>query len=60
MNDIIIDGKKYKQVPTEIFPIGNACRRCAFYLTACYNRDDFMCHGDARPDGVDVVFVLKN
>ena len=55
-----LDGCLYEAVPSELFPFGNACRHCAFYGTACYNRrKEFSCHADSRPDGIDVVFVLS-
>ena len=57
---ITIDGKVYIVKPANDFPFGNVCRQCAFYLTDCYDRDDFNCHADSRPDGVGVVFVLKD
>ena len=47
-----------EKAETEL-PFGNVCRYCAFYGTACYNRDDFTCHADAR-DGVGVVFLVVN
>lgn len=53
-----IDGIDYIEIPDTELPCGNACRQCAFYGTACYDRDDFTCHADARPDGVDVVYRL--
>jgi len=56
---IIIDGIKYMEKAETELPFGNVCRYCAFYGTACYNRDDFTCHADAR-DGVGVVFLVVN
>ena len=55
---IVIDGKNYSEISVSAFPFGNACRQCAFLGTPCYDRTDFTCHSDARPDGQDVVFVL--
>ncbi len=57
---IIIDGKKYIEKPTTDLPFTNMCRFCAFYGTACYNRDDFSCHSDERADGIEVVFVRED
>lgn len=51
------DGKKYKAIETSELPFTNMCTYCAFQGTSCYNRDDFSCHSDERPDGKDVVFV---
>jgi hypothetical protein len=36
---------------------GNACRKCAFNRTACYDDKSFSCHSDSRPDGRDVIFI---
>ena len=55
---IVIDGKNYREIPTSEFLFGNSCRHCAFFNTSCYDRADFTCHSDARPDKQDVVFVL--
>lgn len=57
---ILIDGKKYIEKNTDELAFGNACRKCDFYGSSCYNRDDFDCHSDSRPDATDVVFVLAN
>lgn len=54
---ITIDGIGYIEKQESELPFGNACRHCAFYKTKCYDRDDFSCHSDARPDGQGVVFV---
>lgn len=56
---IIIDGKAYIEKSTDDLPFGNFCRECAFYRTTCYNRDDFSCHSDSRPDGKEVIFVRE-
>ena len=56
---ITIDGIEYIEIPETNFPFGNVCKHCAFYGTACYDRDDFTCHADAR-DGVGVVFLVVN
>lgn len=57
---INIDGVDYIEMPDTNLPFGNVCHHCAFYGTPCYNRDDFNCHSDSRPDGMGVVFVLAN
>lgn len=64
---IIIDGKEYIEKPIDKLPFTNACRYCAFSFwnnpkqkIPCYNREDFSCHSDERPDGKDVVFILAN
>lgn len=57
---INIDGVNYIELPETDLPFGNVCRYCAFYGTPCYNRDDFNCHSDSRPNGIGVVFVLAN
>ena len=54
---ITIDGKTYAEKSTDDLPHGNFCRKCAFYGTSCYNRDDFSCHADSRLDGKEIVFV---
>ena len=51
MNTVVIDGIKYNEVPEENITFKNVCPACAFYKTQCYDRDDFTCHADARPDG---------
>uniref|UniRef100_A0A6H2A329 Uncharacterized protein n=1 Tax=viral metagenome TaxID=1070528 RepID=A0A6H2A329_9ZZZZ len=56
MSTIIIDEKEYIEIPETEFPFGNVCRKCAFYGTACYDRDDYTCHSDSRADGIGVVF----
>ena len=56
---ITIDGEIYSVKPDTELPFGNVCRQCAFYMTDCYNRDNFNCHADSRPDGIGVIFVLK-
>ena len=55
---ITVDGIDYIEQPDSDLPFGNVCKQCAFYGTPCYNRDDFNCHADTRPDGVGVVFVV--
>lgn len=57
---MIIDGKSYIEKSTAELPFGNACNHCAFKGTSCYNRKDFTCHSDERPDGLDVVFILAS
>ncbi len=57
MKTVNIDGKEYIEKPTEGLPFTNMCQYCDFYGTDCYNRDDFSCHSDERPDGMEVVFV---
>ena len=52
-----IDGLEYIEQPENELPFGNVCRHCDFYRTSCYNRDDFDCHSDSRPDGIGVIFV---
>jgi len=54
---ITIDGKTYIEKSTDDLPFGNFCRECAFNGTPCYNRNDFSCHSDSRPDGKEVVFI---
>ena len=54
-----INGKEYIEKPTSDIPQGNMCNQCAFNRTDCYDNDDFDCHGDSRPDGIDVIFILK-
>ena len=58
---MLIDGKEYIEKPANDFPFGNVCRHCAFYNTdtKCYDIDELDCHADSRPDGIGVVFVLK-
>jgi len=58
-NTVTIDGLDYIEVPEESLPFGNACKLCAFYGTSCYERDDFSCHADSRPDGIGVIFRRK-
>jgi len=55
---ITIDGIDYIEQSESELPFGNACKHCAFYGKACYDREDFTCHSDERPDGIGVVFVL--
>jgi len=55
---ITIDGIEYIEHPETRFPFGNICKHCAFYGTACYDRDDFNCHADSRLDGIGVVFKV--
>ena len=55
---IIIDGIKYMEKAETELPFGNVCRYCAFYGTACYDRNDFNCHSDSRIDGIGVVFKV--
>lgn len=57
LNQVIIDGKKYYEQPITHKPFSNICRGCAFYGSACYDRTDFSCHSDSRPDGIDVFFI---
>lgn len=56
---ITIDGIDYIEKPDTELPFGNVCKLCAFYGIACYNRVDFNCHADSRPDGVGVVFIKR-
>jgi len=51
-----IDGVEYIEIPETEFAFGNVCLECAFYGTGCYNRRDFSCHSDERPDGIGVIF----
>ena len=61
MNKIItIDGIDYIERPDVELPFTNVCRFCAFDRTSCYDRKDFNCHSDSRPDGIGVVFMLAN
>ena len=55
---VTIDGIEYIEIADTELPFGNVCRSCAFYNTNCYDRNDFTCHPDARPDGIGVFFVL--
>jgi len=58
MKTVVIDGKKYIEKPDVDLPFGNVCRHCALSKTAgipCYDRHDFSCHADSRPDGQGVV-----
>jgi len=57
---IVIDGIEYIEQSVTDLPFGNVCRHCAFYGKSCYNRDDFTCHSDSRPNGMGVVFVMAN
>jgi len=57
---IKIDGIDYIEHPESELPFCNVCKRCAFYGTACYDREDFTCHSDERPDGIGVIFVLAS
>lgn len=57
LNKVTIDGKEYYEQPITHLPFGNICRSCAFYGTDCYDRDDFNCFAENRPDGVDVFFI---
>jgi len=57
---MIIDGQEYDEKSASDIPFGNVCLKCAFYDSSCYDRTDFSCHGDERPDGLDVVFILAN
>ena len=57
---ISIDGVDYIEQPDTELTAKNVCPLCAFYKTACYNRNDFTCHSDALPDGVGVIFVLAD
>lgn len=53
---MIYRGREYDVVDTDDLPFGNACNRCAFQGTPCYDLLDFTCHSDSRPDGRDVIF----
>ena len=54
-----IDGIDYIEQPETELPFGNVCRFCAFYGTSCYDRLVYICHADARPDGIGVIFLDK-
>ena len=54
---ITIDGEQYIEKSDTELPFTNVCIFCAFKGTACYDRDDFSCHADSRPDGKGVVFI---
>ena len=57
---VTIDGLIYEEVPASQAGCKNVCKACAFYDTACYNRDDFTCHADARPDEQDIFYRLRS
>jgi len=60
MSRTIIDGIEYIEIPDTELPIGNVCLECAFYGTDCYNRNDFTCHSDARPDGIGIIYKVAD